>query len=92
MIDKIESCLFVIVPLGAICACNYFIGRSWVRLDRNPWTGKFLGGTFSAPNPGWNPGSMDLDEIHDSGRRLMTFAPVIFLAVAAVTTIFVFAN
>lgn len=90
MMERVVSCLFIVVPVGAICVVNYLIGRSWTRLDHNPWAGKFLGGTFDTPNPGWNPGALDLAKIHQRGRITMTMAPVIFLAVAGVTVIYVF--
>lgn len=87
MIERVVNCLFIIVPVGAICVGNYLIGRSWTRLDHNPWAGKFLGGTFSTPNPGWNPGALDLAKIHQRGRIAMTTAPVMFSAVVGVTFI-----
>lgn len=90
MMERVVSCLFIVVPVGAICVANYLIGRSWTRLDHNPWAGKFLGGAFSTPNPGWNPGSLDLAKIHQRGRITMTMAPVIFLAVTGVTVIYFF--
>ena len=79
---------FVIVAILGITTMNVLIGLRWSRLDHNPWTGRFLGGTFSTPNPGWNPGAMSVDTINRRGRRLMITAPIVailFLIVVFVT-------
>jgi hypothetical protein len=79
--------MLILILLG-IAMLNVLIGLRWSRLDHNPWTGRFFGGTFSTPNPGWNPGAMSVDTINRRGRRLMVTAPIaalIFLIVVLVT-------
>ena len=77
----------MIAAILGITAMNVLIGLRWSRLDHNPWSDRFLGGTFSTPNPGWNPGAMSVDTINRRGRRLMVTAPVaaiLFLIVVLV--------
>ena len=90
MTEHALYCLFTVVAVGAVCVANYLIGWSWTRLDHNPWARKFLGGTFSTPNPGLNPGALDLATIHRRGRNLMVMAPVTFSAVTAAAVIYFF--
>ncbi|KQM71757.1 MULTISPECIES: hypothetical protein [unclassified Sphingomonas] len=79
----------LILAVAGICAANMMIGRHWSRLDHNPWSGEFLGGTVWGPTPGWNPGAMDLARIRQRGRVLMIAAPVasiLFLVVVIVSS------
>ena len=68
----------MIAVFAVVCALNCRIGYGWTRLDHNPWSGKFLGGSFSGPTPGWNPGALEVAEIRRRGRRLMIATPIIF--------------
>jgi hypothetical protein len=88
MNDTNAQCLFIVVSVGVICILNFFIGRSWNRLDHNPWSGKFLGGTFSTPSPGLNPGSLDVTTIRRRGRVLMRLAPIVFCMVSGIVVIY----
>ena len=71
--------LITIAFLAGICVMNALYGRHWSKLDHNPWAGKFLGGTFSTPAPGLNPGSLSVEALRRRGRHLMLAQPILFV-------------
>ncbi|HEX4692976.1 hypothetical protein [Sphingomonas sp.] len=84
--------LILIAAAAAIGAYNYYLGYEWSRLDHNPWAGKFLGGNFSGPTPGWNPGAKSVDEIRRYGREMMTVVPIVTVVMVAIFALIAFAG
>jgi hypothetical protein len=86
--DRFGNYLFFLGGVSLICLLNYATGRAWSRLDHNPWTGKFLGGRLSGPSPGWNPGALDVAEIRQRGRAMMTLSPIAFCIICVLMVIY----
>lgn len=84
--------LILLIAPATIGAYNYYLGYTWSRLTHNPWKGRFLGGSFLGPVPGWNPGAKSVEEIRKYGRDMMTVVPFATGAVMIVFLLIAFAS